>query len=260
MRPFHNKGWPHLHKFESILPQSGVKGKHAYAPASTNPALLHGNDSDPEPTNKKEVEAGSADALQGGEDGGNKMDVDGVRALAVASASKWSFSATSLDDPPPSSSLVALCSSGPLRKKRSSTPSSAASTHSSLITSCALSSAATTWSKQSSLTKIMPAVAITSMQGSINRLTDVFEKTMAAPLNTVAAKQDNALQILQTQDAGSLSRVQMRKVVEIFTVNPASVTTYIALSNDEIRWDWLHGPQMLGDWDDKLRLMGPSSM
>jgi len=30
MRPFCNKGWPYLSKFESILPQSGAKGRHAY--------------------------------------------------------------------------------------------------------------------------------------------------------------------------------------------------------------------------------------
>ena len=107
--------------------------------------------------------------------------------------------------------------------------------------------------------KITSAVAISSMQGSINRLTNVFKKMMMTPLDTVAMKQDEALQVLQTRDADSLNCMQIRKIIDIFTVNPASMTTYIALGNDEIQQDWLHGLQMLGDWDDELRPVGPSS-
>ena len=95
MRPFCNKGWPYLHKFGSILPQVGVKGKHAYAPAFTDPAPLHSNDSDPKPMNENEMIAGWVDALQGGK-GGSEMDTDGVSA--VASTSKCSFSTASLND------------------------------------------------------------------------------------------------------------------------------------------------------------------
>src|SRR5882762_2369370 len=103
MRPFCNKGWPHSHKLESILPQSGVKGRHAYAPASANPAPSPGDNSDPKPMNKNKIEAGSADALWGGKDGGSKMDIDS--ASVVASASKCSFSTASLDDPSLSTTL-----------------------------------------------------------------------------------------------------------------------------------------------------------
>jgi len=52
----------------------------------------------------------------------------------------------------------------------------------------------------------------------------------------------------------------MRKVIEVFTVNPAAVTTYVALGNDDIQQDWLHGPQVLGDCGDELRPAGPSSL
>jgi len=176
----------------------GVKGKHAYAPAFTDPAPLHSNSSDPEPTNENEMTAGWADALRGGK-GGSEMDTDGVSV--VASTSKRSFSAASLDDlgslatTPPS---TIASHSEPPRKKRSSAPSSVVLTHTGSVSSHVSASTATKWSKRSTSTKITSAVAINSMQGSINRLTDVFEKTMTTLLDTVATKQDEALQILQT--------------------------------------------------------------
>src|SRR5882762_523080 len=260
MRPFCNKGWPYLQKFESILPQSGAKGKHAYAPASANPTPLHGDDTDPEMMNENKAVVGWADAMQGGENSG-EMDVDG--ASMVASGSKHSFPVASLDDhgslttAPPST--LASHSSEPLRKKWSSAPSSAVSTCTSSVTSHMSASTATKWSWRSSSTKITSAVAINSMQGSINQLTDVFEKAMTTPLDTVGMKQDKALQVLQTQDADSLNCMQIRKIIDIFTVNPAFVVTYIALGNDEIQWDWLHGLQMLRDWDNESRPAGPLS-
>jgi len=51
--------------------------------------------------------------------------------------------------------------------------------------------------------------------------------------------------------------MQLRKVINIFYKDPTVVTTYMALSNNNIQQDWLHGPKVLGDWDDELRPMGP---
>ena len=81
MRPFRNKGWPYLSKFESILPQSGAKGRHAYAPTSADPAPLHNNNTDSEVTNKNKQAGGWADAVQGGKNDG-QMDVDGASTVA----------------------------------------------------------------------------------------------------------------------------------------------------------------------------------
>jgi len=69
---------------------------------------------------------------------------------------------------------------------------------------------------------------------------------MTTPLNMVASKQNEAFLLLQSQD-DNLDHDQVTKIIEIFRADPSAVNAYIALSNDEMRQHWLHGPQMLGD-------------
>ena len=252
MKPFRNKGWPFLKKFESILPQSGAKGKHAYAPASAIPAWP---DSDLESI----VESGKALGKQANEilEGGHRdtagTDIDGhasgIPSISISEISmrKRSFSELSVDNDtlagsiatfPPSS--LSTHASRPPWKKWSTGHSSVASSSQQASTTTHRSS----WS--ASTGRITSAVALNSMQGSINRLTDAFEKSMTTPLDTVSSKQNEAVLLLQSRD-DDLDYDQVTKVIDIFRTDPSAVNVYIALSNDTMRRNWLHGPHMLAD-------------
>jgi hypothetical protein len=268
MKPFRNKGWPYFKKFEGILPQSGAKGKHAYAPASAVPALPD-TDSESIVGGGKELE--KQDGLEWGlqnADTSVGMDVDGrasiIPSISVSETSESSmrkrgFSALSIDNlslagsfatAPPSSPPTHT--SEPPRKKRSTGSSSAASSSQSASTITNRSSRSATTGR------ITNAVALNSMQGSINRLTDAFEKSMTTPLDMVASKQNEAFVLLQSRD-DNLDRAQVTKIIDIFRTDPSAVNAYIALSNDGMRRDWLHGPQMLGS-PGAAESVGASSM
>ena len=81
---------------------------------------------------------------------------------------------------------------------------------------------------------------------------------MTTPLDMVASKQNEVFLLLQSQD-NNLDHTQVTKVIDIFRADPSTVNAYIAPSNDEIRWDWLHGPQMLGG-PGTAESVGASSM
>src|SRR5882762_8584120 len=268
MKPFRNKGWPYLKKFESILLQSGAKGKHVYAPASAVPTLPDtdsesitggGKELAKQADEKSEWELRNTSISAG-------MDVDGhasaIPSILVSKTStrKHGFSALSIDNEslasfataPPLSPPGPAHTSEPPRKKWSARSSSVAS-------SSQLASTVTNRSSRSAnIGRITNAVALNSMQGSINRLTDAFEKSMTTPLDMVTSKQNEAFLLLQSRD-DSLDRMQVTKIIDIFRADPSAVNAYIALSNDEIRRDWLHGPQMLGG-PGTAESVGASSM
>ena len=177
MKPFQNKGWPYLKKFKSILLQSSAKGKHAYIPTSIVPMLP---DLDLESIVESRKELGKqADEKSEWElrntDTGAGMDVDGC-ASAIPSIlvseilmRKCGFSMLSVDNDSLAGSFTAAppsspptYSSRPPQKKRSTGSFSVASSSQS-------ASMITNWSSRStSMGRITSAIALNSMQGSIN--------------------------------------------------------------------------------------------
>ena len=130
MRPFRNSGWRYLKTFESIIPVSGAKGKHVFAPTLATVSSAEFDDD-----NGKEVELGSIvkgigsggegsnsvldhganiDIDQGG-DFVNKMNVKRKYPTIKDDATSLTTDATGL---PPSVSSTSL---GPARKKTSLT-------------------------------------------------------------------------------------------------------------------------------------------
>jgi len=130
MRPFRNSGWRYLKTFESIIPISGAKGKHVFAPTlATTPSTAFDDD--------EEVEFSSTGRGIGGGEGSNTvvghgtdMDVDKGGDFINETNIKWKY--TTIDDdatslatdatgPPPSVSSASL---EPTRKKASLTSGS----------------------------------------------------------------------------------------------------------------------------------------
>jgi hypothetical protein len=269
MRPFHNSGWPYFAKFESILPQSVAKGTHVYAPASAGPAP---NDSDAG-SEKGSLEVGLPPGAASMSDGGTgavvavggNMDIEtdmSISESALSFASKRKRSLITIDDinstciedtpskgaaPDDSMPLSGLLDK-PLQKKTTSQMSSSRLTSS--ANSPASSSAAVSdpQRKITSTSKVTPAVAISNMQGSINRLTDIFEKSMTAPIlpqhedkhAKEAADRNRALEQLQTQwQNDGLTENDVTDIINIFMVDLVLVQTYLALMDDKIRRRWL---------------------
>ena len=97
MKPFHNKGWPWLGRFESILPQSGAKGKHVYVLAlSAPPSFVLDNNVDDDLTEEASVcgKGSGRAAVQG-----SSMDVDDGD-VSVSSSTKWKFSSLTFNSGP----------------------------------------------------------------------------------------------------------------------------------------------------------------
>ena len=126
---------------------------------------------------------------------------------------------------PPSSSSVTT--SEPAKKKKSQSSSQSTSKTSVLRPS-------------SKITKISNAVAMHSIQGTINCLTDIFERSVNAPLDPRAAGRGDALQLLQSRN-DSLSVIERTKMVNLFAENHVMAEMYVGLVDDELRQNWLQG-------------------
>ncbi|KAF8220351.1 hypothetical protein L208DRAFT_1382695 [Tricholoma matsutake] len=87
--------------------------------------------------------------------------------------------------------------------------------------------------------KITPATAIIGMQGSINQLTDIFEKSMAPGEDPAVAHREKAMQFLQEVDDG-LSVGDKVAMISIFMKQAAAVNTYLSLTDTEVQQAWIH--------------------
>jgi hypothetical protein len=86
------------------------------------------------------------------------------------------------------------------------------------------------------------------MQGSINRLTDILEKSMAPPPlppppprsfeELSSQRRTDAMQRLQVTD-DHLSLTQKVGMVSLFNKDIKIVDTYLSLSNDDLRQHWM---------------------
>jgi hypothetical protein len=93
--------------------------------------------------------------------------------------------------------------------------------------------------------KITPAVAVMNMQGSINRLTDVIEKTIATPppppppvpqvvVPTVPNIISHGLEIIRSKDGDFLSVGQRASLLRIFSLagEDNKLAIYVGLEDD----------------------------
>lgn len=99
------------------------------------------------------------------------------------------------------------------------------------------------------------ATAVVGMQGSINRLTDIFEQSQHSltqtltqqalqkavpqtPEDRALERKDRALQLLQDRDDG-FDLAQKVTLISIFGENPTTIDTYLGLTDSEIRQAWI---------------------
>jgi hypothetical protein len=87
-------------------------------------------------------------------------------------------------------------------------------------------------------TQISNATILHGMQGTMNRVTDIFEKSVTQPLDPQSAVRSDALHFLQTRE-DNLSLDQRTKMVRIFMKDNIAAETYVALVNEDLRRNWL---------------------
>jgi hypothetical protein len=76
------------------------------------------------------------------------------------------------------------------------------------------------------------------MQGSINRLTDVFEKSMAQVDDPCVEHRSRALQHVQQTEDG-LSVDDKVALIALFMKDNIAVETYLSLGDAEVRQAWI---------------------
>jgi hypothetical protein len=88
--------------------------------------------------------------------------------------------------------------------------------------------------------KITPAVAIHSMQGTLNRLTDVMERNLgpASSPDPTSSLRTQAIILLQ-RCKDNLEVYEKTKVIRMFTDDIGLAEVYVALEDDELHRDWL---------------------
>ena len=83
-----------------------------------------------------------------------------------------------------------------------------------------------------------PTAALNGMQGSLNRLTDIFAHSMLTPEDGTAAQRNQAMQVLQEADDG-LSMNDKVKMISMFMQNIVVADTYLSLTDIDLRRIWL---------------------
>jgi hypothetical protein len=217
-----------------LITVSGAKGKHVFAPTLATASSAEFDDDDGEEVELGSIVKGIGSGGEGSNlvvDHGADMDIDQGGDFVNETNVKQKYTtikddATSLTTdatgPPPSVSSTSL---GPARKKTSLTSGSRLkqSSKSRTRTSSKLSTQAST------------AVAIHNMQGMLNRISDIFEKSAEDP---ASAKLDDAIQRLQNTNDG-LTMDEKTSMVNQFLMKPTIANAYMALTDDALRVNWL---------------------
>ena len=228
--PFHNAGWCYLKMFELIILVSGMKGWHVFVPTlATTPLTQFDED--------EEAELGSARDTSSGDRGsstmvghGANMDIDRHDDFTTP-FSKWkhisfndadSFTSGS---PGPLNTTSSL-SLQPLRKKTSLT--------SGLQSTSKWSSKSGARTTSKLYIQASTAIAIHDMQGTLNRITDIFKKSTQDPSST---KLDKAIQWLQSTD-NDLTMDEKSSMINQFIMKPSIANAYLAITDDALRVNW----------------------
>jgi hypothetical protein len=241
-----------------ILPVSGAKGRHVYMASSTTGLTSElltneiGSSDEADYEVSGSIRFGTDGKIVGGDgeiDSGERtypapkrfsisemeamMDVDTAQIpTSSVSSGKRKFSALCND-----TSGISLLSSEP--------------TASSDVTTSEHASAGPAGKKRSTgkdrqprkvsarkAAEISNATVLHGMQGTMNRVTDIFEKSVAQPLDPQSAIRSDALHFIQTRQ-DDLSLDETTKMVRLFMKDSVAAETYVALVNDELRKNWL---------------------
>ena len=81
------------------------------------------------------------------------------------------------------------------------------------------------------------------IQGSLDRLTDIFASSMMTPEDGTITQRNQAIQFLQEVDDG-LSTNDKVKMVSLFMNNIVVADTYLSLTDIDIRRAWLQAMLM----------------
>ena len=250
MRPFRNSGWLHYETMQSILPSINPRGTHVYRATLAPP---------PNPSNEPEAETGAYNRNKHGTTtygimttdddvvgsstlvDGSSMDIDKV---ASVNPGKCTYTMMSSD------SGVSLPNTGSVPTTMQITGGSNAGSNigrSSVRNSDAGGSRAG-GSKGGHLKgghlrvggsmkkepRLNSTAAVVGMQGSLNRLTDVVERTFASTEEPGVAARRDAIGLLQVNQDG-LSSSQKAALVELFMEKPVFAETYAAITDPSVQ-------------------------
>jgi hypothetical protein len=202
-----------------------------------------------------DTKAGSSDGKAGNSDDkigniesmlGGPMDIDQFQIEALASVSSSSKRKHSLLDIGTPSLSSSHATSVPTSSKASSEPASKKTNSAkgknkqlaSKQSVKSLSSSAAYKPSSARAAKVTNTTILHGMQGTMNRVTDIFEKSITQPIDPQSGARDEALDLLQTREDG-LSLDDMRKLVNLFMKDIVIVQTYIRLVNEDLRQIWL---------------------
>jgi hypothetical protein len=249
-----------LPKFQIILPVSGAKGHHVYVASSTTGLtsdLLRneiGSDDEAgyEASGSTKIGDGKIDGGDGEIDGasGKKtypapkrfsvseledmMDIDTAQiASASVSSGKRKFSAL-LND----TSSISLLSSEPTATSDMTTQAGTSEPAGKKRSTGKGKDRQPRKVSARKAAEISNATVLHGMQGTMNRVTDIFEKSVAQPLDPQSAVRSDALHYLQTRE-DNLTLDERTKVVQLFMKDNIAAETYNALVNDDLRRNWL---------------------
>lgn len=256
MRSFRNHGWEHYDKVQAIIPGNRARGSHAYrattashpptepdqtaAGPSTSiaplpPTSISEADHDKlfiHPAENRfleEVELSSAG------DGNMGLDNSLIQPTSFTSrSSKRSFAEMSSESSvPPSQDMSAFSGQSDPVSKKSKTRALP-----SLGQGTGKRTSARPAAVRPANRSFTQATAVVGMQGSINRLTDIFEKSMGPPQDPLVERKTRALGLMQTRDDG-LSVPDKVKLISNFDQHPMMIDTYLGLLDDELRQAWI---------------------
>ena len=89
-------------------------------------------------------------------------------------------------------------------------------------------------------TKITQATAVLGMQGSINRLTDIMERSFLPGESTVDPGVERLKRaVTSVEDDEGLTVEERAGLISVFTTNPTSIDIYLSLTNPTVRQAWI---------------------
>jgi hypothetical protein len=255
MRPFRNSGWPHYETMQSILPSINPRGTHAYRAALAPPPNPSSNEPEAEADTgvHNRNESGTSGITMADDDvvGSSTLvdsastDVDEVAAAAAVNLGKRTHQMMSSDSgvslPHTGSVLTTMESRGSIAggsnvgsNAGASNARAGGSTPGCSKAGCSKAGPSQVSGSTRREPKMSPTAAVVGMQGSLNRLTDVVERTFASTEEPGVAARRDAIRLVQVNQDG-LSSAQKAGLVELFMEKPVFAETYAALTDMAVR-------------------------
>ncbi|KAG1741141.1 hypothetical protein EDB19DRAFT_1908167 [Suillus lakei] len=194
MRPFRNTGWPYFEKMQEIIPLGGARGRHAFHPGVMGPPPVPDADEDepglaqtpalssagPSSTSGPSTTAHHSSITSPSFTTSPRSNTGGLSTATSSAGAKHPYKGTNFDSVETTSFASTHESAQPVSTILvSPPPSKKAHSH--------ISQKMTNVAKMSSVTqatKITPAAAVMGMQGTVNCLTDVFERFVVSSMNS----------------------------------------------------------------------------